>query len=49
MITDEQHEEAYLNTHTQDEGSAFFRVTPGLKRRRAVLAALPTTKPKAHL
>jgi hypothetical protein len=39
----------YLNTHTQDEGSAFFRVTPDLKRRRAVLAALPKTKPKAHL
>ena len=39
----------YLTTHTQDEGSAFFRVTPDLKRRRAVLAAVPKTNPKAHL
>ena len=39
----------YLNTHTQDEGSAFFRITPDLKRRRAVLAAKSKAKPAPHL
>ena len=39
----------YLNTHTQDEGSAFFRAVPDLKHRRAVLAAKPKTKPVRHL
>lgn len=39
----------YLNTHTQDEGGEFFRIVPDLKRRRAVLAAKPKTKPARHL
>jgi hypothetical protein len=39
----------YLNTHTQDEGSEFFRTIPDLKHRRAVLAAKPKTKPVRHL
>ena len=39
----------YLNTHTQDEGGEFFRTVPDPKRRRAVLAAKPKTKPVRHL
>jgi hypothetical protein len=39
----------YLNTHTQDEGGEFFRTAPDQKRRRAVLAAKPKTKPVRHL
>jgi hypothetical protein len=39
----------YLNIHTQDEGSEFFRVIPDPKCRRAVLAAKPKTKPVRHL
>jgi hypothetical protein len=39
----------YLNPHTQDEGSAFFRTVPDTAARKATLAALPKVKPKAHL
>ena len=39
----------YLNTHTQEEGGEFFRTIPDVKRRRAVLAAKPKTKPVRHL
>ncbi len=39
----------YLNTHTQDEGSAFFRSVPDLATRRAVLATLPVAVVKKHL
>ena len=39
----------YLNTHTQDEGGDFFRIVPDPKRRRAVLAAKPKSKPARHL
>ncbi len=38
-----------LNTHPQDEGSTFFRTTPDLKRRRAVLAAKSKSKLAPHL
>ena len=36
----------YLNTHTREEGAAFFRIVPG--KRRAELAK-PAAKPKSHL
>jgi hypothetical protein len=39
----------YLNTHTQDEGSAYFRTVPDIAARRATLAALAKVKSKAHL
>lgn len=39
----------YLNTHTQEEGSEFFRTIPDLAARKTTLAALPKVKPKAHL
>lgn len=36
----------YLNTHTQDEGNAFFRTVPDLAARKSILAPqqVPTTK-----
>ena len=37
----------YLNLHPQENGEAFFRIIPNPKRRRAVLAAKPKTKPSA--
>jgi hypothetical protein len=39
----------YLNTHTQDEGNAFFRTVPDLAARKATLAVIPKVKPKTHL
>lgn len=39
----------YLNTHTQDEGGAFFRTVPDIAARKAVLAAKPKAKPARHL
>ena len=39
----------WLDAITQDEGSAFFRITPDLKRRRTVLAAKSKAKLAPHL
>ena len=39
----------YLNTHTQDEGSAFFRSVPDIAARKATLAAQPAPVAKKHL
>jgi hypothetical protein len=39
----------YLNTHTQDEGSAFFRTVPDLAARKAVLAPQQVPTAKKHL
>lgn len=39
----------YLTTHTQDEGSDFFRIVPDPKRRRAVRTAKAKAKPARHL
>lgn len=39
----------YLNTHTQDEGSAFFRSVPDLAGSKAALAPQPAPVAKKHL
>ena len=39
----------YLNTHTQEEGSAFFRSVPDLAARKTTLFAQPVPVAKKHL
>ena len=39
----------YLNTHTQDEGSAFFRTVPNLAARMAALAPQDAPTGKKHI
>lgn len=39
----------YLNTHTREEGDAFFRIVPGIRRAEFVKLKKPTKKLPAHL
>jgi hypothetical protein len=39
----------YLNTHTQDEGSAFIRTVPDLAARKAVLSPQQIPTARKHL
>jgi integrase len=39
----------YLNTHTREEGEAFWRIIPDMERRRALLAPEPRTPSPSHL